>query len=76
MDIEDRLRALESRYRQALSATVAAKVQYLALLGEPGRPPASVQRARQRWETLASRKRAIAARMGEIEDAERDLLNV
>jgi hypothetical protein len=74
MDIEDRLRALESRYRQALSATVAAKAQYLALLGEPSTFPASLQRARQRWESLASRKRAIASRMGEIENFERDLL--
>jgi hypothetical protein len=74
MDIEHRLRALESRYRQTLSATVAAKAQYLALLGAPSTLPASLQRARQRWETLSYRKRVLAARMGEIENFERELL--
>jgi hypothetical protein len=33
MDIEARLRQLESHYRAALSATVAAKASYLALAG-------------------------------------------
>jgi hypothetical protein len=73
MDIEARLRALESRYRQALSASVAAKAHYLALLDELNSTPASVERARLQWETLAARKRGIAARMGEIEDLEQNL---
>jgi hypothetical protein len=36
--------------------------------------PASVARARQQWETLEVRKRAIAARMGEIDDLKQKLL--
>jgi hypothetical protein len=71
MDIEARLRALESRYRQALSATVSAKAHYLALLDEPAATPAAVKRARAQWENLEARKRAVAARMGEVEDLER-----
>jgi hypothetical protein len=40
MDIEARLRQLESHHRAALSATVAAKANYLALAGEPSTRPA------------------------------------
>ena len=70
MDIEKRLRTLESRYRQTLSAAIAAKALYLALLDAPGSTPAAIKQARSRWETLAVRKREIAARMGEVEDLE------
>ena len=73
MDIEDRLRALESRYRHALSASISAKAHYLAILDEPGSTPASIKRAREEWATLDARKRGIAARMGEIEDMEQHL---
>jgi hypothetical protein len=41
MDIEARLRSLESRYRKTLSSTIAAKAYYLALLDEPGSTPAA-----------------------------------
>jgi hypothetical protein len=74
MDIESRLRALELRYGQLLSAAAAAKGHYLALLDEPGSIKSTVKRARHRWENLDARKRAIAARMGEIEGVERDLM--
>jgi hypothetical protein len=74
MDIEARLRALESRYRQALSASIAAKAHYLALLDEPSSTAVAVKRARQQWDNLDARKRGIAARMGEIDDLERDLM--
>jgi hypothetical protein len=67
MDIESRLRNLELRYRLALSATVAAKALYLALAGEPGATAAAVERANGRWKQLDARKRALAARMGEVE---------
>jgi hypothetical protein len=72
MDIEFRLRMLESRYRAALSAAVAAKAQYLALAGEPGVTPRTLERAKLAWQILDSRKRAIAARMGEIEELDQD----
>ena len=74
MDIEARLRALESRYRQTLSATVAAKALYLALLDEPNSTSTAVKRAREQWETFDARKHGIAARMGEIEDLEHNLI--
>jgi hypothetical protein len=70
MDIETRLRKLESRYRTALSAAVAAKAHYLALAGEPGATPAAIERAKSRWQQLESGKKAIAARMDEVERLE------
>lgn len=73
MDIEARLRSLESRYRKTLSGTIAAKAHYLALLEEPGSTPAAIKQARSHWETLDIRKREIAARMGEVEDREQGI---
>jgi hypothetical protein len=70
MDIEDRLRALESRYRKALNTAMTAKAHYQALLDEPNATPADVANARQQWEARESKKREIAARMGELEDLE------
>ena len=67
MDIEARLRKLESRYRAALSAAVAAKANYLALAEEPSATPAAVARALALWKQLEARKREIAAQMGEVE---------
>jgi hypothetical protein len=69
MDIEVRLRRLESRYRAALSAAVAAKANYWALAGEPSASTA-IERAKSRWEQFESRKRSIAAQMGEFEALE------
>jgi hypothetical protein len=68
VDIEAQLRQLESRYRAALSGAVAAKAHYLALCSEPLNAPAELARAKERWDMLESRKHAIAARMGEIEE--------
>lgn len=70
MEIEARLRQLESSYRAALSSTVAAKANYLALAGEPSARPIAIQRAKSLWQQLDSRKRTIAARMGELEELE------
>jgi hypothetical protein len=70
MDIEARLRKLESRYRAALSAAVAAKANYLALAGEPSATPSAIDRAKSLWQQLESRKRTIAAQMGELESLE------
>jgi hypothetical protein len=74
MDIEARLRKLESRYRAALSAAVAAKAHYLALAGEPSATPTAIERAKSRWQQLESGKKAIAARMDEVERLEHDAL--
>jgi len=67
MDIEARLRRLESRYRGALSAAVAAKANYSALAGEPCATPYAIERAKALWQQFDTRKRTIAARMGELE---------
>jgi ABC-type transport system involved in cytochrome bd biosynthesis fused ATPase/permease subunit len=72
MDIETRLRKLESRYRAALSSAVAAKAHYLALAGEASATPAAVERAKAYWQQLESRKKAIAERMNEVEQLEHD----
>jgi hypothetical protein len=70
MDIETRLRRLESRYRAASSAAVAAKAHYLALASESSATPAAVDAAKSRWQMFDSRKRTIAAQMGELEAVE------
>ncbi len=72
MDIESRLRKLESRYRAALSAAVAAKSHYLALAGEASATPAAIHRAEAEWQALESRKKLIVARMDEVERLEQD----
>ena len=68
MDIEARLRQLESHYRAALSATVAAKASYLALAGEPSTLPAAVRRAAVRWQQLDLSKQTVVAEMGKLEE--------
>jgi hypothetical protein len=70
MDIEARLRKLESRYRAALSAAVAAKAHYLALAGERSATPAAIERAKSLWQQIDARKRTLAAQMGELEALE------
>jgi len=70
VDIEVRLRKLEFRYRAVLSATVAAKANYLALVGEPSATPFAIERAKVHWQQLDARKRTIAAQMGELEELE------
>jgi hypothetical protein len=74
MNIEARLRQLESNYRAALSATVVAKANYLALAGDASALPIAVRRAKVRWQQFATRKRGIASQMGEIEELEQDLI--
>ena len=70
MNIEIRLRKLESRYRAALSAAVAAKARYLALQGEPGSTAASIARAEEAWQRLELQKTSLVARMAELESFE------
>lgn len=73
MDIEDRLKKLQSLFTYALSGAVAAKARYLATLGEQGSTPAAVAKAKMTWHQLEARKTAIIARMVELEElAEED----
>ncbi len=60
MNIEAQLRKLESHYRTAVSATIAAKANYLAIAGEPSATPPAIERAKNLWQRLDARKRAIA----------------
>ena len=72
MEIEARLRKLESLYRSALSAAVTSKARYLALDAEAGATPTAIARARAEWHVLERRKRALAREMGELEKLEHE----
>ena len=67
MDVEQRLRKLESKYRATLSAAVAAKAHHLALAGEPSSTPRAIEQAKMRRDELEARKKALVAQMGELE---------
>ena len=70
MDIEDRLKRLQSLFSYALSGAVAAKARYLALRGDLSSTPAGVARAKMTWQQLEARKTAIIAHMVALEDVE------
>ena len=69
MDIEDRLKRLQSLFTYALSGAVAAKARYLALRGDLGATPAAVARAKMAWQQLEARKTAIISRMVALEES-------
>ena len=68
MDIEDRLKRLQSLFSYALSGAVAAKARYLAVRGDPSSTPAAVARAKMMWQQLEARKTAIISRMVALEE--------
>lgn len=70
MDIEDRIKRLQSLFSYALSGAVAAKAGYLALRGDRSSTPAAVARAKVTWQQLEARKTAIIARMVALEELE------
>jgi hypothetical protein len=70
MDIEDRLKRLQSLFTYALSGAVAAKARYLALRGDPSSTPAAIARAKMAWQQLEARKTAIISRMVALEELE------
>lgn len=70
MDIEDRLKRLQSLFSFALSGAVAAKARYLALRGDRSQTPVTVARAKMTWHQLEARKTAIIARMVALEELE------
>lgn len=76
MDIEDRLKQLQSLFTYALSGAVAAKAGYLALLGEPGSTPAAIAKAKMTWHQREARKTAIIARMVELEELAEETASV
>lgn len=70
MDIEDRLKKLQSLFTYALSGSVAAKAKYLAIAADQSSTPAAVARAKMAWQQLEARKTAIIARMVMLEEIE------
>jgi hypothetical protein len=70
VDIEDRLKRLQSLFSYALSGAVAAKARYLAVRGDLSCTPAAVARAKMAWQQLEARKTAIIARMVALEELE------
>jgi hypothetical protein len=70
VDIEDRLKRLQSLFTYALSGAVAAKARYLALHGDLSSTPVAVARAKMTWQQLEARKTAIIARMVALEELE------
>ena len=72
VDMEDRLKRLQSLFTYALSGAVSAKARYLAIAGDPGSTSAAVARARLAWQQLEARKTAIIARMVALEELEEE----
>jgi hypothetical protein len=68
VDIEDRLKRLQSLFTHALSGAVAAKARYLAVRGDLSSTPAAVARAKMAWQQLEARKTAIISRMVALEE--------
>jgi len=68
VDIEDRLKKLQSLFSYALSGAVASKARYLALRGDASSTPAAIARAKMVWQQLEARKTAIIARMVALEE--------
>jgi hypothetical protein len=70
VDIEYRLKRLQSLFSYALSGAVAAKARYLAQRGDRSSTPAATARAKMTWQQLEARKTAIIARMVALEELE------
>ena len=74
MDIEDRLKELQSAFTHALSLSVSANAHYLALMGESGSTTAEIARAKITWQQFEARKNAMIARMVALEELEEDAI--
>jgi hypothetical protein len=70
MDIEEKLRKLEIRYRSASSAAAAAKASYEALTAEPQATAAARDQAKQRWQLQDERRRSISLQIDDLEALE------
>ncbi|HXA36724.1 MAG TPA: hypothetical protein VNW26_10350 [Steroidobacteraceae bacterium] len=72
MDIEERLKKLQSLFTYTLSDANTAKARYLGLSRDPETKPAIIARAKLTWRQLEARKTAIIARMVELEELEHE----
>ena len=72
MDLEDRLKQLQLLFGHALSASVAAKTNYLGLAADLSSTPAALAGAKLSWQQLEARKTAIIAQMVALEELDQD----
>jgi hypothetical protein len=72
MDLEDRLKQLQLLFGHALSASVTAKTNYLALAADLSSTPATLARAKLSWQQLEAQKAAIIAQMVALEELDQD----
>jgi hypothetical protein len=70
VDIEDKLKKLQTMFSYALSGAVAAKARYLALRGDLSATAAAIAKARMVWQQLEARKTALISRMVALEELE------
>jgi hypothetical protein len=72
MDLEDRLKQLQLLFGHALSASVTAKMNYLALAADLSSTPAALARGKLNWQQLEAQKTAIIAQMVALEELDQD----
>ena len=71
MDLEDRLKQLQLLFGHALSVSVTAKTNYLALAADLSSTP-RLARAKLSWQQLEAQKAAIIAQMVALEELDQD----
>ena len=70
MDLEDRLKQLQSLYSYTARAAGASKLKYLGLLGSAYASAADVACAKSIWQQFEARKVAVIANMVELDELE------
>jgi hypothetical protein len=70
MDLEDRLKQLQSLYCYAASAASADKIRYLGLLGSAQASAKQIAQAKQAWQESETRKVTVIANMVELDQRE------
>jgi hypothetical protein len=71
MDVDARLRKLQSKYRRALSGAVAAKARYLSL-SDGEHTQAAREIARRHWRRMDALKLLLTERMRPLQFAQRE----
>lgn len=70
MDLEDRLKQLQSLYSYTARAASAAKIKYLGLLGSGSASTSDIVCAKTVWRQFEARKVAVIANMVELDELE------
>jgi hypothetical protein len=68
MDLEDRLKQLQTLYSYAARAAGAAKIKYLGFLGSADASATDVACAKSVWQQFEARKVAVIANMVELDE--------